>query len=243
MTRDGVLNGTAELFFHYLRDDTDTLSLVCLLACALEFTPVLAGKRRVGKKARKDRQARIEELYKQLDIKRAEIGIEVDPIMRQDSSVNVTTATARRARALLWAHLMRMDLEDKELREGEIGWPTCLLSLIAWVSEQLAVLRLTPSLLIALSSIALAHNWLSTSLLVVKLQAALVQALPPFASPLAQLPGVDHETALELEIVKGADGRRWCDQVVKKGLVLGEAKTVAEHWPRLEITDAEFRGG
>jgi translocation protein SEC63 len=91
-------------------------------------------------------------------------------------------------------------------------------------------------------NICLSHNWLKTTLAIVKLQAALAQALPPTASPLTQLPGISHEDAFELEVVKGAEGKKWAEKAVKKGLLEGDAKTVAEHWPRLEITDAEFKG-
>lgn len=91
-------------------------------------------------------------------------------------------------------------------------------------------------------NISLSHNWLKTSLAIVKLQAALVQALPPTASPLVQLPGVSHQEALELEYAKGAEGRKWVEKAVKKDLLAAEAKAVAQYWPRLEIADAEFSG-
>lgn len=110
------------------------------------------------------------------------------------------------------------------------------------LSEQLAVLRKTPAILNAMLNISLAHNWLKTSLAIVKLQAALVQALPPTASPLTQLPGVSHQDALELEHVKGAEGRKWVEKAVKKDILAPEAKAVAQYWPRLEVNDAEFTG-
>jgi hypothetical protein len=106
----------------------------------------------------------------------------------------------------------------------------------------MAVLRKTPALLNAMLNISLAHNWLKTSLSIVKLQAALVQALPPTSSPLAQLPGISHQDAQELELVKGAEGKKWVEKAVKKDLLSGEAKELAQYWPRLEISDAEFAG-
>ena len=98
------------------------------------------------------------------------------------------------------------------------------------------------SLLNALSNISLAHNWLSTSVLIVKLQAALVQALPLSSSPLSQFPDIATSDALELEIVKGAEGKKWAEKAVKKDLVSGQAKVVANNWPRLQIIDAGFKG-
>lgn len=91
-------------------------------------------------------------------------------------------------------------------------------------------------------NISLAHNWLKTSLSIVKLQAALVQALPPNASPLQQLPGVTVDTATELEIVKGVEGKKWAEKAIKKDVLEKDAKVVAEVFPRLDITNAEFKG-
>ena len=119
MTRDGILNGTAELYFHFLREDTDFTALVALLASSVEFASLLAGKKRGSKKERKDRQAKIEELEKEIDAKKEELGVEENPIMRKESKVGVTSAVARRVRALLWSHLLRMDLPEKELRDGQ----------------------------------------------------------------------------------------------------------------------------
>ncbi len=109
-------------------------------------------------------------------------------------------------------------------------------------SEQMAVLRVLPPLFNALLNISLAHNWLSTSLLTIQIQASLVQALPPSASPLAQFPNLTPEQALELSVVNGVKGRQWADTVVKKSLLSGETADVAAHWPKLDITHAEFRG-
>ncbi|ORX34164.1 Sec63 Brl domain-domain-containing protein [Kockovaella imperatae] len=224
MTRDGVLNGTAELFFHHLQEDTDFGSLVALLSCALELVPILAGGRRGSKKERKERQGRIDELEKELETKREDTFVFEDPNMRKENRVAPTTAVSRRASALLWAHLLRHDLKDTDLEE-----------------EQLAVLRALPTLFTALLNIALAHNWLATSLGVVQLQAALVQALPPSASPLAQLPGLEFEKAFELGVTSGSEGRKWAERATKKQIVDGKANQVLKYWPRLEITDAEFK--
>ena len=110
------------------------------------------------------------------------------------------------------------------------------------VAEQIAMLRALPTILTALLNISLARNWLSTSLLVVRLQASLVQALPPNASPLAQLPDLDPEEAFALEMTAEAEGKRWAEKAISKKCLEGEAVQVAQTWPRLEITHAEFKG-
>ncbi|ORY28616.1 Sec63 Brl domain-domain-containing protein [Naematelia encephala] len=226
LTRDGILNPTAELFFHQIRDDTDFVSLVTLLASALELNAILGNKKKAGKKERKERQSKLEGLEKEVERRRIEFGVEESPIMKKDSRVTVTTAVARRAKALLWAHMLRIDLDDAEFQ-----------------LELESVLRATPPLINAMLNIALAHNWLNTSLLVTKLQPSLAQGLPANASPLAQLPGISPEQAIELEIVKSLEGRRWLEKWVKtdSDSVSTEAKEVAKRWPQLEITHAEFK--
>ncbi|OCF32886.1 translocation protein SEC63 [Kwoniella heveanensis BCC8398] len=225
LTRDGILNPTAEVFFHQLRDDTDFISLISLIASALEFTAVLGGKKRGSKKARKERQAKIDDLEKVLDARKAEVGVEESPIMKKESRVNVTSAVAKRARALLWAHLLRVDLNDPELE-----------------ADKLSVLRVTPLLLNALLNISLSHNWLNTTLLCIRLQPALVQALPADVSPLAQFPDITPEKGTEMQIVNKADGVRWLEKWIKADIKdVDEAQEIAKYWPRLEIVDAEFR--
>ncbi|TXT08671.1 hypothetical protein VHUM_02799 [Vanrija humicola] len=224
LTRDGILNGTAEAFFHQVHEDSDVVNLVTVLATAHEFRPVLEGKRGGSKKQRKERQARIEELEKTIDEKREELLVEESPTIRSDSRASVNTAVARRARALLWAHLLRIELEP-ELQE-----------------EQLAVLRILPSLLNGLTNIALAHNWLKTSLACYQLQSALVQAVPVGTSPLAELPGISLKDAQELSITKDAEGRRWLERYIKADVPgHDEANKIAKKTVKLEVVSAEFK--
>ena len=82
---------------------------------------MLSGKKRGSKKERKEHQAKVDELDKVLETKREEMLVLDDPNMRKDNQVGVNTAVAKRARALLWAHLLRLDLEDKELEAGRFS--------------------------------------------------------------------------------------------------------------------------
>ena len=129
--------------------------------------------------------------------------------------------------------------------------------------EQLKLLQLAPPLLQSLQNISQAHGWLKTSLLCLRLQGALAQALPVGLSPLAQLPGVSLEEAEKMSVERGYEGDKWLDRFVsgeagKKGNVqteegdkgekevgqgLGEeAWEVARGWNRLEVVSAEFKG-
>lgn len=118
MTRDGILNTTAESFFHQLRDDTDFISLISILACATEIHNLLSKKG--SKKEKKERQAKVEEMEKIVEAKKEELAISEDVMMKQAHRVEVKTAPGRRARALLWCHLLRIDLDDAELKSGEL---------------------------------------------------------------------------------------------------------------------------
>lgn len=105
------------------------------------------------------------------------------------------------------------------------------------------LLRELQPLLTAFSNIALARAWLNVSVQVLKLQAALVQALPPTCSPLAQLPSITPEHGFELQVTNGAEGRRWMEKFVQKCPdVPKEDSKVAGEWLRLEIVSAEFKG-
>ena len=121
MTRDGILNTTAEIFFHQLRDDTDFISLITILASAAEIHALLGKKS--SKKEKKERQSKIEELEKVIEARREELGVDENVMMKQENRIEVKTAPARRARALLWAHLLRMELEDAEMKSGTFVIP------------------------------------------------------------------------------------------------------------------------
>jgi translocation protein SEC63 len=130
-TRDGILNASAESFFHGLREDTDFSSLVSILASAAELQAIVGGKKAGSKKERKERQSKVEELEKRLEARKEEIGFEESVLMRKDSEVAVTSAAARRVRALLWCQLLRLDPENAEMQSGELA----LKSVIAWSLE------------------------------------------------------------------------------------------------------------
>lgn len=223
LTRDNILNATAERFFHSLAEDTDFTNLIALLAGSLEVAAVVGGNK-VSKKVKKAKQSKIEELEAKINEAKEQNGIEEDPLMKVTSRVGVTSGADRRARALIWAHLLRIDLEDSEMR-----------------NDQLAVLRVLPPLLNAITNIALAHNWLSVSLRCIQLQPALVQAMPPSVSPLAQLPGFSFEEGFEQQITKKAEGDKWLEKWVRVREGSDKAFEVAKYWPRLEVIDAEFK--
>lgn len=117
LTRDNILNATAERFFHSLAEDTDFTNLIALLAGSLEVAAVVGGNK-VSKKTKKAKQSKVEELEAKINEIKEQNGIEEDPLMNVTSRVGVTSGADRRARALIWAHLLRIDLDDAEMRNG-----------------------------------------------------------------------------------------------------------------------------
>lgn len=240
MTRDGILNTTAETFFHQLRDDTDFISLIAILASAAEIQALLGGKKG-SKKEKKERQSKVEELEKVIEARREELGVDENVMMKQENRVEVKTAPARRARALLWAHLLRMELEDAEMKSGKSDHMS--LMTLADCPELDSILVSVQPILTGLVNIALAHNWLSTSTLCMQLQPALVQALPAGLSPLAQLTGITPERATEMELLHKAEGKKWLDKWYNASIDnVTEAKNMAKYWPKLDVVSVEFKG-
>lgn len=209
------------------------------MAGSLEVAAVVGGKK-VSKKTKKAKQSKVEELEAKINEIKEQNGIEEDPLMKVTSRVGVTSGADRRARALIWAHLLRIDLDDAEMRNGQLS-NNRKTSHANVIVDQLAVLRVLPPLLNAITNIALAHNWLSVSLRCIQLQPALVQAMPPSVSPLAQLPGFDFEKGFEQQIIKKAEGDKWLEKWVRVREGFDEAFNVAKYWPRLEVIGAEFK--
>ncbi|KZT53375.1 hypothetical protein CALCODRAFT_458082, partial [Calocera cornea HHB12733] len=134
------------------------------------------------------------------------------------------SARTRRATALLWAHLLRLPLSDPSLEH-----------------EQDDLLLQTRDMLKSMLSISLAHNWLSLSLKVMRLQAALAQAVPPASlnGAVLQLPQIRNEEVADDEREE-LEGRllQWKKLEDER---LEEARKAFGRWGRLEVVDAYFK--
>jgi len=133
-------------------------------------------------------------------------------------------ASTRRATALLWTHLLRLPLPLPALEQ-----------------EQDDLLLQTKDMLKSMLSMALAHNWLALSVKVMRLHAALAQAVVP-GSPSAavkQLPKIKNEEVAD-DAPEDLETRLM--QWQKLGDVrLEEAKKAFGKWGRLEVVDAYFK--
>lgn len=177
VTKDGVQNETAELFFKGVGEDATTPKLIGLLSSSVEYRLMLGGAGH-SKKDRRSRVAQTEELEKQVRERAQQLG--QGDILAQ-AGKTATTVPARRAQALLWSHLYRMELSP-DLAE-----------------ERRRVLLKLPVILPALLNIALAHHWLATSRQIMTLSARFVQATPGEWSAIMQLPDRRVEDAVALQ--------------------------------------------
>jgi len=96
-------------------------------------------------------------------------------------------------------------------------------------------------LLNALLTISAARSWLSPTLMVMRLQAHIVQAILPgkLVPPQAQLPGFDGDD-------KASDAKDFSSFVShledKGDSRISEVRKALEGWSRLDIVDMSFKG-
>jgi len=204
-TKDGVLTSSAQLFFKNVREDTTAATLLVVLARAWDLEDGSA----FSKPASGQALAKLE-----ADVK-AEIG---DAYAK---AVEGRSIVVRRALALLYAHLLRIHLQDPGLQ-----------------AEQDALLVGTQSYLNAMLSMTLAHNWLAATLQVMHLHASLAQAVLPDTDSLLAFPSVRKE---EVKMVEGGIAG-YVKALEEKGDPrLEMVKVVADKWGSLELVDAQFK--
>ncbi|KAF8306252.1 hypothetical protein DL93DRAFT_2065614 [Clavulina sp. PMI_390] len=119
-----------------------------------------------------------------------------------------------RALILLYAHLLRIQVNDAQLRK-----------------EQEKMVARLPSMLASLLAMTLSHNWLVPSLHVMHLHAYLAQALMPGSSEQAQLPHT-----------KESDTQEDIEKVLKETTPQASDITkAARHTTKLEVMDVYFK--
>lgn len=172
LTKDGILNSTATLFFHGLKEESTFGQMVDLLASADEYVinpSVVKARKKVGK-AGQDEYARLASLVREHPGEKAHGGWD---------GYNGWTPARKRARVLVTAHLLRIPITDGAL-----------------LRESQATVTLALPLAGGMTSFALAHNWLACFIGITRLQQFIIQAVHPSSSPLLQLPHVNDEIVL-----------------------------------------------
>lgn len=106
MTKDGVLGATAQLFFKNVREDSSPETLIYLLARAWDIEQGSTFNSAASEPALAKLEAAVKEIVGDSYGKTAKI-----------PTTQGTVAT-RRALALLYAHLLRIQIQDSSLQQG-----------------------------------------------------------------------------------------------------------------------------
>lgn len=88
-------------------------------------------------------------------------------------------------------------------------------------------------------NIALAHNWLATSMNVMHIHAMLAQAIFPGSDALLAFPSVDKE---EAKVVEGGVAGLIKSLDEKNDPRSEMVKRVADKWGKLDVVDSQFKG-
>ncbi|KAG6890192.1 hypothetical protein C0992_002849 [Termitomyces sp. T32_za158] len=209
-TKDGINALSAAAFFKTLREDSSFEEVLGTLAKGFQWEIP------VHKFA----------LSPELDTLEKQIVEKTGPKYQEVKEVCGDDAATRTGLILLYAYMLRLDVQSSILRR-----------------EQRKMLLQTSLLLNALLNIATSRNWLSPSLTVMRLHAYITQALLPGPERMrfAQLPGIKLEEALTLA-PKTTDLREFEQTLVEKhDIRILDIKTVLAKWGRVEIVDAAFK--
>ncbi|CAG8692463.1 7783_t:CDS:10, partial [Acaulospora morrowiae] len=221
-TKDKILTHTMELYFKELRDNSSIKQILDLLSASLEYMKLIEQRSSDGTKLGPVVLAVKDELDKKFGEK-------------YEKSKRYTSPYCQKASALLYAHLLRVNVEDKELLKDKYFIAEHAVHLINGVLE-----------------IALAHRWLQTSIRCMEVSQFIVQAMWLNESQLVQLPYVTSEVLKAMKIKKKvikniAQFRAMNDEERKNILKLPNPAAydslvrVAEMYPIMIVEKAYFK--
>jgi len=212
-TKDGVNARSAAAFFKGLSEDSNIDEVTASLGKSFEWET-----------------SKLSKQANEVD----ELEVQIEKVLGQKWGNLKTLAEVlpkqyparRRAFILIYAHLLRLPINNTSLR-----------------NEQSEILLQTPTLLNSLLNIITSRNWLVPTLAAMRLHAYLAQAIIPGDSSLrlAQLPGIKESEARELlndanslETIAGTLEKKGDSRV-------SEIKKAVSRWGRLEVVDASFK--
>ena len=240
ITKDGINARSAAEFFKSLREDSAADQVFSTL-----------GKSFTWERSSKSSSADAAEL-KRLDQELANnVG---KPWNAIQSILQPPDDARRRALILLYAHMLRMDVKRPNLVNGMPSFLS-LSTFLTLAAEQTQILQQTPLLLNALLNITLSRNWLSPALDVMRLNAYLVQALPPpslsdgslinpRAPAFAQLPGISSPEEANTIAPSATGYNDFVRALQEKGdHRLSDVKTALSMWGgHVDLVDVAFKG-
>ncbi|KIJ32311.1 hypothetical protein M422DRAFT_76544 [Sphaerobolus stellatus SS14] len=197
-TKDGVQTRTAELFFKEINEDALDEDIMQSVGKALTLEKPLGGG--------KTTEAALAELSKQVESR----------LGGSDWGKNGLP----KALVLVYAHLLRLPIQDKKL-----------------LKNQRDILLHTPSLLNSLLNIAVAYTWLLPAIRIMHLHANLAQAVLPGTDSIIQFPGMDEKAqdlpdTLERLIERLEEKEDPRIDIIRK---------VGEKWGRLDVVDVTYK--
>ncbi|KAF8742795.1 posttranslational protein targeting membrane, translocation, partial [Rhizoctonia solani] len=215
LTKDGVHGNTASLFFKGVTEDASIDFLVSLLSRGFS----------AEQKAFSRKVAHTPAVEDDLNGLETEIKVLLGP---RWSTVAQTAKVpeARRALVLLYAHLLRLPVNNDVLRK-----------------EQATLILRAPTLLTSLLTMTLSRNWAASSLQLMHLHAYLAQAILPsplIESPstaLLQYPNVKKE---DTAAVRSGEVSELLSNLSDKDVASG-VRAAAANSGKLDIIDAKFK--
>ncbi|KAK4696431.1 translocation protein SEC63, partial [Lecanoromycetidae sp. Uapishka_2] len=178
MTKEKVLLASASSLFKEYREDITDGDVVNALSCGEEYKEVLDGPKM---------DTGLGKIEKSITLRSSNDSTAAGLTQKDQDKVESYEGPRRKAAALLWAYLGRIQLDGGTL-DGE-----------KYEAAPLA-LKLNESFI----TIALAYGNVPQLLASYRISQHLIQAVPPNASPLLQLPHVTHHIARAIE---GSDSR------------------------------------
>ncbi|TEA12418.1 Translocation protein sec63 [Colletotrichum sidae] len=227
MSKDGVLMESANNLFRAYDENVDEGGVITALSSGKEFENVLKGDKA---------ESGLSKLESKLFANAEKVGLSSKD---KQALEDLDSGVRRKALALLWSYIGRVDLEDPALN-----------------SAKFEVAPLAHALTKSFSAIAQAYGNTGPILAAYSTSQHLVQALPPKASPLLQLPHFNQEI---VRAVEGGDEKvhvtlqQFMDLpdnlrrnlTVRKGLLTEEQyKTVlgvSRQLPQLRVAKAFFK--
>ncbi|RMJ26403.1 Protein translocation complex [Aspergillus sp. HF37] len=225
-TKEGVLVASAGNIFREYKDDMKDPGVIGALSSGAEFQEMLQGHRAQVGLAKLEKKVLSED-------------VSFLPPQARDTLKQMDDFSRRKALALLWAYLGRIDLEDAALNGEKFEAGSIALSLVE-----------------AYSAIALAFGNVRPILGAFRTSQSLIQAVAPESSPLLQLPYFNDEV---VKAIEGADAKahstiqkfmnmpeeRRRSLTVGAGLLsekqYASAISVAKQLPALQVPKAFFK--
>ncbi|KAM5540600.1 hypothetical protein V8D89_005631 [Ganoderma adspersum] len=213
-TKDGVHARSAATFFKTLSEESGMDDVTTSLTKAFENEIAKVGKP----------ESELDQLESQIKEK---LAAKWDELVQLAEVVPGEHDTRRRAFILLYAHFLRVPVQNATLQK-----------------EQTALLLQTPTLLSSMLNITMSRNWLLPTIAAMRLHAYITQALLPSKVDLraAQLPGIQQSDAASLSSSESSD---FSDAVSSlsdsDSSELGNAQKALEWIGQTEIVDASFK--